>query len=379
MRGMGLIVAELCILATVGLGETVTTWAMEIEMSGSMSIGERFDDNARFTSTNQTSSYATFVSPQLALKSNQSTVRSSLSYVGSLEYHSPSTELNSISHQVSGSLATDWGPLLTTTLVESLSQTPDSLQSGGSPGLLLPRVTSLSNVASIGAEYRSSRRTKLSLSYSNSMTRYDSASLAGGSSHSVTGSESYELSEKISTNVNYYHTWSLPERESRTETDKASGGFSWNLFPNTSMSGSVGWIWYRGNGSGSSYSAAASLSRSFHRGSISIGYSRDVSGTNGQAQGIALADSISVTSTYQMLENLSGSVGAAYYKYSPALLNGISSRSYSGNASLSLLMTKVMTGRLFYSYFRQDAGGVESSTVRTLTRNQVGADLIFSF
>ncbi len=391
MWGRVWIIFALCGLAIPGFGDSRRAWGSELQVTGSMSMGGRYDDNVLFTSSNRTASYITVVSPQLSLKNILPSLVSSLSYSGALEYHAPSTEFNNISHYLNGSLSKDWDPLLTTTLSDSFSLSPDSLQTGNKnglqagpnlgmtqsdSGLLLPRTTILTNSASIDGGYRWSRRASLHLFYNNGITQYDSANLTSDMSHRLSPSMSYDLMEGLTVNSSYEHSWTMPENGQVINMDQVKGGFSWEPFPKTDLTGSVGWIWYSQNSSGTSLSADASVSRSFSRANVDIRYTKGVSGTSGQAQGITLTESVSALLGYTFTERFSGSLSAAYYTNKSTLSDTVDARSYSAAGTLTQVLAEHAIGRVTYSYFVQNSSG---TTGQSLTRNQVSVDLAISF
>jgi hypothetical protein len=372
----GVRAAVFCLIIAGGCRTTVPAWGAGPVVDANLTVGERYDDNSRFVQGEKTTSFITSIMPKLAFSDDRQWIRYGLTYTGDLQYYSPDTDLSTMSHHLNAFLGKDLTPSLTITLSDALSRSPDSLQAGQNLNLLLPRTGILSNVSSITASYRATKKTTLSSNFSHGFTTYDSSSLRDFSTDAVSGTLSQQLSPWLTGNISYAHNWTFPSNAPRYETDTFTAGFSWDALPKTRVSGSVGWFVPSADISSSTITASGLITRAFKNGAGSVGYSRGASNTGGLVSGLTVSETVTASYSHQFQQWLSGRASGSYLTNNSILTDTIKTEAHSSTVSLTAILTESISGQVLYTYFRQLSRG---SIGQTVSRNQAAISLTYKF
>ena len=395
--------------------DPIPTYA-SVTLNSSLNVTETYTDNLFFESQrNKRDDFGTFIVPSLTLTYQTQDVVLSGTYVGTAQFYVNNSNANAYIHN--GNIAIDL-PFLTKRykgleirLIESFNFTPalqgfsfegdradqnvpiipgqqgqGGLGGGGLPGGIggvggtntpignrgvftgRSGSNSFQNRAGIIVRYQLSPRWVPNARYENRYVTFTDSELNDSLTHTIGAGTSYLLSSRTQLNANYGVNISDINNGDTVVSHTVIGGVVHTLNPTVTVNVNAG-VSYTESAERFTFTSNANISKVFDPGSITIGYSQNVTPGGGLATSGVLTQRGIATLSYPLAERVSVAVSGGVAKNKSLSGNSVDVTSYQGQVGFNLILLRWLSGTVGYSYIKQKSKGTAAGG-RSATVNQ---------
>jgi len=370
-----LIVMVIFIMALVGYYMVGTARADSISLTPSLRLGEQWDSNPLLTVDEREArqDFVTQLSPQIAVRSLTRGVRVSGLYRLDSNYYSRYRELNYVGQTAVIAVDSELSPRTSLSMGDTYSFTPYSREAS-EVGIQIQRTDIESNRAFATMRRMLGSASSVSLRLENLKRDYDDESLFDTRTDSASLSGDYGFSSNTSLTMSYTYTdykYESAAGDSGTVTHSAQLGVSNQLSPGSSISvsGGVVYVVYDGDfDEAPTWTASANYAKAFQATLLNLDYSRSVTTATGLANEVNIRESVSMTLNHTFGRSFRANVGGSLLKNRSVPSGYVDTTSYAANAGLVWRALKWLSIDARYSRFQQWADDLLGVNI---TRDQV--------
>lgn len=220
-----------------------------------------------------------------------------------------------------------------------------------------------SHAATVNGSYILSPRTTARLSLAGSVLEFDDPSAVDSETYSAGFGGEVRWTERTSFTPAYEYTYLSYDAASSPDirSHAVSAGFATRRSESLTYNISAGLTYSDGSSDRLDWTAAAGLSKSFERGSLSASYSRGVSDSSGLSDQLNINDTVSAGLTRNLSDSASLSITAAYARNRTRPAATVDLRSYSADLGIRWQAWRWATVGAGISHFNQLSDGVTGS------------------
>lgn len=344
-----------------------------VTLSGSITLSERYNDNLFFSETNREADYTTMINPRLTLTYNSQNLVFSGSYHGSGEVHIRHSEANRHSQTASFDIGLPFLSRrikgLDIQITENVTYTPElpafdtgegvqgsvANQNLANEGIQVGRNDTFRNHAGITLSYSWSQRMNTTLSYANTITRYDAEALEDSMVNHFTLASGYQLSRRTRGNVSYGATLTGFDRAGRELSHQFAMGTDHQLTPTLSFNGNLGIA--KISSGPTRFTVNGGFSKGYRSGNVALQYNSGIGSGGGVITTSTFSQRMISHGSWDVGKNVSASLNLGYARNKS--LSGPASKTttYDAGAGVTAVLPNRMNVSLNYTYLSQKADG----------------------
>lgn len=362
-------VAGVLLLAVIFKGETDAA----VTLNGSISLSERYNDNLFFSETNREADYTTLINPRLKLTYDSRNLVLSGSYHGSGEVHARHSEANR--YRQTASFDIDL-PFLSrrikgvdVQITENAIYTPElpafdtgegvqgsvANQNLANQGIQVGRNDTFRNHAGITISYSWSQRMNTTLSYANTITRYEGADLQDTTVNNFGLRWGYQWSRRIRWNASYGASITDFDTAGRELSHQYSIGAGHQFTPTVSFNGDLGAT--KLSSGPTRLTLNGGLSKRFSSGNVALQYNSGIGSGGGVTTTSTFSQRIISQGTWDVGRNVSASLNIGYGRNKTLSGPTFKTTTYDAGIGVTVVLLSWLNGSLNYSYLNQQADG----------------------
>ncbi|HIK58860.1 MAG: hypothetical protein ABGZ19_04480 [Verrucomicrobiales bacterium] len=356
-------------MSIFGGGRTNAT----ITLNSSVSLSEKYNDNLFFSRLNREADYTTTVNSRLTLTFTSQNLIFSGSYLGSGEIQARHSEANR--YRQTASFEIDL-PFLSrqikgvdVKITENVTYTPElpafetregiqssvSNQTLTNEGIQVGRTDTFRNHAGITASYSWSQRMNTTLSYDNTITRYEAEELKDSTIHGFGLASGYQFFRRTGGTASYRATLTDFDRSEKELSHQFSMGAKHRLTSTLSFNGDLGVA--KASSGPTRLTVNGGLSKGFKNGNIKFRYNSGIGSGGGVTTTSTFSKRMTGHGTWDMGQNLSASLNFGYGRNKTLSGQVFKTTTYDAGAGVTVVLLRWLNARLDYSYLNQKADG----------------------
>jgi len=349
------------------MGENLT-------ITPSLTVSERYESNVFFRGEGrEEEDFITTVSPLFDVLYDFKKNYIKGFYNFNSNFYSRNPELNFMGHTGKIEMRTEFSQNLSISVSDTLSYTPDSLSAVGT-GIQTSRTDIISNTTSASAGYIISNLTSLNLTISDRILEFDEPSLVDTRTDSASLSLDYSASPSRTVSATYTYVKFL-FNSADAETHSLRLGISEKLSPTLSFEVSGGASYIPSGDNNYNWIIQSNLAKSFQKGTLSLGYTRNITNTSGLTEETSVSERASAGLSYILSKSFNITINGGLSKNRSEPSGSVDITSYSAEIAgwwQSYSWMRVGAG---YSRFEQWAEGTMGENV---SRDQVFLSVILT-
>lgn len=338
----------------------------DLTLTESVSAGFRYTNNATVQPEGQLvdEDFVMVISPQLELVNVRGRISLTGSYRLSASYYFKNPELNSLAHTASAGMNATLSQSTNLSVNDRFSYTKESLEDTIT-GIQRERGSTTSNAISIGLGHAFTSRTTGSISLSDTIYRYEGATVNTTRTDTASVGVGYAATERTSLSTSYGLTnisYDSSAGVNNFTIHSLQAGFGYQFSPSAQLSLSAGAVYTPTiDTRRTDWIASGTATKTFERTSVTLGYSRGMTDTSGLVNQLNIHETYSLAAGHKLTDTVDISLSGNYSKNHTTPVSTIDLTSYGAGVSGSWHPYSWMSVSAGYNHFEQESHGVIGS------------------
>lgn len=366
-------------LLSCSLGSTAAEAAFSIQPS--LSLQEAYDSNPELRSRSEgvDGTFKGTITPSLSMRYTGKTYHFAGSYNMTSYFHHEKPALDYNVHAATISAYTDIGKQSSLSITDNYSLNKGVQITDEAVGIHLSRAPIEFNTVSLALSTKYGSYWSLSFTVSDARTEYDDPTLIDTVTNTASVGADYKLSNKTSINTDYsFSRYGFDASSGATsqEVQNVSFGLARALAPTVNGAFSSGLIYSNGFSGDFDWNLNASLTKKAAQYEASLNLSRKVSDPSGLADDVVIVNSISFTGKYSLKQKVTLNADATATHTRSQADTAVDIITLSTSASINWELNSNISLDLNLTRYNQ---WVDNSAATSMIRDQVYLSLTYRF